>query len=254
MHSQQTPISRQLAQGTLTPGGAHGGVNVNELERWASLVGGGLLAALGIKEGGALGLSLAAVGGGLIYRGATGHCHLYSAMNVNTAETHGKAASVAASSGYKIEQAAIVQRPADQLYRLWRDLDGLPRFMSHLVSVKDLGKYSHWVAKGPLGMKAEWDAEIINDEPGRLLAWRSLEGSQIATAGSVRFTPLGGNRGTEVVVTLKYDPPAGKLGAWAAWLAGQEPSVQVRDDLRRFAQLAETGEVATAQMSGTTGG
>src|SRR5438093_1363742 len=103
------------------------------------------------------------------------------------------------------------------------------------------------VKRGPAGLKVEWDAEIINEEPNRLIAWRSLEGSQVSTAGSVQFNPAPGGRGTEVVVTLKYDPPGGKLGSWLAWLFGEEPSLQVRDDLRRFKQLAEAEEVPTTQ-------
>ena len=252
MVSQHTPISRALAHGTVTPGGAQRDVNVNEMERWFSLVGGGLLTAAGLREGGVLGLGLAALGGGLVYRGVTGHCPMYSALEMNTAHPHNPVASVAAGHGFKITQSIAVNRPAEQLYRLWRDLEGLPRFMTHLIAVKSMGKKSHWVARGPVGMQVEWDAEVINDEPGRLLAWRSLEESQVSTAGSVHFTPLSADRGTEVSVTLKYDPPAGKLGAWLAWLFGEEPSVQIREDLRRFKQLIETGEIArtTGQSSG----
>src|SRR5262249_48373258 len=127
---------------------------------------------------------------------------------------------------------------ADALYRRWRDLAGLPRFMEHLVSVTEHGPRSHWVAKAPVGLTVEWDAELVNDQPGRLIAWRSLEGSQVDTAGSVHFNPAPSGRGTEVVVELKYDPPGGRLGSWLAWLFGREPSVQVREDLRRFKQLA----------------
>src|SRR5438034_10305159 len=84
--------------------------------------------------------------------------------------------------------------------------------MSHLQSVKVLDdKRSHWVAKGPIGSDAEWDAEIINEIPNELIAWRSVDGSTVDNAGSVHFLPLRG--GTEVRVILRYYPPAGKLGA-----------------------------------------
>jgi len=137
-------------------------------------------------------------------------------------------------------------RRAQELYVMWRDFENLPRFMSHLKSVKTYGNRSHWVADGPTG-PVEWDADIVNDEPNRLIAWRSLQESQVATAGAVHFTPLGHDRGTEVLVELKYDPPGGKLGSWLAWLFGQEPGQQIREDLRRFKQLMEAGEVPSTK-------
>jgi uncharacterized membrane protein len=118
--------------------------------------------------------------------------------------------------------------------------------MNHLraVSQREAG-ISHWVARGPAGMNVEWDARIINEIDGRLIAWQSLEGSEVSTAGSVHFreTP----RGTEVRVHLQYSPPAGKLGAAVARLLGEEPTVQIHDDLRRFKQLIETGEIPTTK-------
>ena len=117
--------------------------------------------------------------------------------------------------------------------------------MQHLKSVTTEGLRSRWTAKAPAGMSVEWDAEIINDRPNRLIAWRSLEGSCVSTAGSVHFTPAPDGRGTEVLVELKYDPPAGKLGSWLASLFGEEPGRQIGDDLRRFKQLMEAGDAAT---------
>src|SRR2546430_110214 len=100
---------------------------------------------------------------------------------------------------------------------------------------------------GRAGMSVSWDAEIINEEPNRLIAWRSLEGSQVSTAGSVHFTPAPGDRGTEVRVVLKYDPPGGKLGGWLAWLFGADPECEIQEDLRRFKQLTEAGEIPTIE-------
>jgi uncharacterized membrane protein len=190
-------------------------------------------------------MGLAAAGAGLLYRGLTGHCHVYGTLGVNTAEKHGRAASVRAGAGVKVVRAVTINRSPEDLYRAWRNFEQLHRFMTHLVSVKTEGNRSHWVARAPAGMTIEWDAEIINDEPNRLIAWRSIEGSRVSTAGSVTFTPAAGGRGTEVRVTLKYDPPAGKLGSWLARFFGEEPSLQVRDDLSRFKQLMEAGESAT---------
>jgi uncharacterized membrane protein len=247
MVSLQTPIGREVAAGRVRPGGAQGDLNVGSVERMLSLAGGGLLAFLGLRQRTPAGLGLAALGGGLLYRGATGHCPMYATLGVNTSETHGPAASMAAGAGFKVVRAVTINRPAAELYAMWRNLEALPHFMSHLVSVKEDGKRSHWVARGPAGRTVEWDAEIITEEPNRLIGWRSLEGSDVSTAGSVHFDPAPGGRGTEVRVTLKYDPPAGQLGSWLAWLFGREPGQQVREDLRRFKQLAEAGEVPSTQ-------
>jgi uncharacterized membrane protein len=149
-------------------------------------------------------------------------------------------------AGIHVEEAVTVSRPPSEVFRFWRNFENLPRFMNHLraVSQREAG-ISHWVARGPAGMNVEWDARIINEIDGRLIAWQSLEGSEVSTAGSVNFreTP----RGTEVRVHLQYNPPAGKLGAAVARLLGEEPTVQIHDDLRRFKQLIETGEIPTTK-------
>jgi uncharacterized membrane protein len=246
MKSTVTPIKREIATTQLEAGSARDKENVAETERWLSLIGGGLLTIYGLSRSNLSGVGLAIAGGALVHRGATGHCALYRALHVSTKE-HGEAAAVGAGRGVKVVRAATIQKPAKDLYAHWRDFDNLPRFMQHLVSVQVDGLRSHWVAHAPAGMTVEWDAEIVTDEPGRLIAWRSLSGSQIATAGSVHFTPLSHDRGTEVRVTLKYDPPGGQLGSWLAWAFGEEPGQQIREDLRRFKQWMETGEFATVE-------
>jgi len=141
-----------------------------------------------------------------------------------------------------VQQVVTIKKPPEELYRFWRDFTNLPRIMDHLesVTVED-GKRSHWRARAPAGNSVEWDAEIINDEPNRVIAWRSLENASVANAGSVRFIPAADNRGTEVRVTLDYIPPAGRAGAIVAKLFGEEPSQQVKDDLRRFKSVMENG-------------
>lgn len=150
------------------------------------------------------------------------------------------------ASGIHVQEAVTIDKPATELYRFWRDFENLPKFMSHLesVAVREAG-ISHWVARGPGGMRVEWDARVINDIDNKLIGWQSLEGSMISTAGSVHFdeTP----RGTSVMVHLQYNPPGGKLAGAIAWLFGEEPRIQVRDDLRRLKQFFETGEVPTTQ-------
>ncbi|MBI1916125.1 MAG: SRPBCC family protein [Planctomycetes bacterium] len=246
MVSAQTPISRRIASGQARRGSAREGTNVGAVERWMSLVGGGLLAFDGLRRGTLGGVAEAVLGGSILYRGMTGHCHLYAALGVNTAQ-HYKTAAVSARRGVKVVQAVTIRKPADELFRFWRDFENLPRFMRHLESVTCEDGRSHWVARGPAGMNVSWDAEIINEEPNRLIAWRSLEGSQVSTAGSVHFTPAPGDRGTEVRVVLKYDPPGGKLGSWLAWLFGADPECEIQEELRRFKQLTEAGDIPTVK-------
>ena len=146
--------------------------------------------------------------------------------------------------------AATVNASPQEVYGHWRDLDRLPSFMYHLESVRTTGGgRSHWVARGPAGTTVEWEAEVTEDEPGRRISWRSLEGADVENWGTVRFAPAPGGQGTEVHVELGYTPPGGALGAAVAKLFGEEPNQQVTDDLRRFKQLVETGEVARSDGS-----
>lgn len=245
MNAIATPIKREIASHNLPRGSAADHHNVGEWERWLSIAGGGLLALYGMERRDLVGLGLAVLGGAFVQRGWSGHCPVYQALHVST-QKHSRAAAVAAGAGVKVVRSIAVQAPPATLYALWANLDQLPRFMAHLVAVRSDGNRSHWVAKAPAGMRVEWDAEIVNQVPDRLIAWRSLEGSEVATAGSVHFTNLPGDKGTEIRVELKYDPPAGHLGAWLAWLIGQDPDRQIREDLRRFKQWIEAGEVAMA--------
>lgn len=158
------------------------------------------------------------------------------------------AARQAGEAAVPVGQSVTINRPADECYRYWRNLEQLPRFMQHLESVRVLDeRRQHWTAKGPAGTSVEWDAELTEDEPGRRLAWRSIEGAAVDNSGEVEFAPAPGGRGTIVTVRLQYAPapPAGKLGAAAARLPGADPSQQIAADLRRFKQLLETGEIAT---------
>ncbi|MEU6077184.1 SRPBCC family protein [Micromonospora sp. NPDC047074] len=167
-----------------------------------------------------------------------------------TAAVRAGRADAARRRAIDMELAVTVNRSPAEAYRFWRELENLPRFMSHLESVRaeDLRR-SHWTARGPAGRRIEWHAEIIDDQPNRSLAWRSLPGTRVPNAGQVRFVPAPGDRGTEVRVRLRYAPPAGALGRAVAKLFGEEPEQQVRDDLRRFKQVLETGEVVRSEGS-----
>src|SRR5947209_8974364 len=227
-------------------------VNVGQTERWASAVGGGVLALYGITRGSLGGIALALVGAALVQRGFTGHCNLYEAMGYSSAGDaslrNSENVSVPAGRGINLEKGLTINRSPEDLYRFWRNFENLPRFMNHLESVRETGGgRSHWVAKAPAGSTVEWDAEIYNEKEGEMIAWRTLEGADVASAGSVHFEKAPGGRGTLMRVVLKYDPPAGKLGAIVARLFGKNPEQQIEEDLRRFKQLMETGEVATTE-------
>lgn len=155
-----------------------------------------------------------------------------------------------APEGIRVTKVITVNRPIDQVYLFWHDFQNLAQFMSHLesVTVSDSRK-SRWRAKAPAGMRVEWDAEITEDRPNELIAWRSLPGADVDNAGSVRFTPAPGGRGTEVKVELRYDPPGGAFGALVAKLFGESPEQQIAGDLRRFKQVMETGEVVHSDAS-----
>lgn len=146
-----------------------------------------------------------------------------------------------------VKSMAVNRSPAD-CYAFWRRLQDLPRFMQQLEAVRIYDdRRSHWVARGPAGSTVEWDAEIVRDEPGAVIAWRSLGGGDVDTRGSVLFAQRPGGRGTIVRVAMEYAPPAGRLGALVAKLFVVAPEQQVKEDLRRFKQLLETGEIPTTE-------
>ena len=243
------PIAAREARSLNTSRPKTGPINVGEVERLASGVGGGLLLLLGLNRGGVGGLATAAVGGMFLLRGATGHCGMYQALGIDTRESsQGDASSVRAGQGVKVETAVTINRPREELFAFWRDFNNLPRIMRHLRSVTVMeGNRSRWVASGPPGTSVEWEAEVINERPHELIAWRSLDGSEVDTAGSVRFDRAPGGRGTELHVALRYDPPAGRLGAAIARLFGRGAEGQVVEDLRRFKQVMEAGEAPTTE-------
>src|SRR5918912_1288426 len=141
-------------------------VNVGQTERWASALAGGALAIYGLTRRTWGGAVLALVGGTLIYRGSTGHCHMYEMLGVNTAEgVDNPLVSVPAGKGVKVEKSVTINRSPEELYRFWRNFENLPKFMNHLESVTTTGGgRSHWVAKAPAGSTVEWDAEVYNEK------------------------------------------------------------------------------------------
>jgi uncharacterized membrane protein len=149
--------------------------------------------------------------------------------------------------GIRVDRAITIARPRAEIYRFWRNLSNLPRFMKNVESITDDGTRSHWVVKAPGGRTVQWDAVIHNEIENELIAWRSLPGAKVANAGSVWFRDAPGGRGTEIRVELQYDPPAGVLGAIVASLQGKEPGQQIQEDLYRLKALLEAGEVVTTE-------
>ena len=155
---------------------------------------------------------------------------------------------LAGDRGISVEASAAIQTSPEELYARWREFECLPMIFPTLVAVRQLGNgRSRWTIAGPNRRRLEWTAEIINEIPGRLIAWRTVGDADVVSAGSVHFTPLPGRRGTGVRVHLQYDPPGGKVASAFAWLAGKEPSQSLREGLRHFKQLIEAGEIPTSE-------
>lgn len=190
---------------------------------------------------------LALAGSALLYRGVTGRWPMAKLLGIRGEEHPHPATSVPHETGTKVERSIVIDKTPEEIYRFWRNLENLPRFMSQHVAVHCVADAhrSHWTVKSLAGKTFEWDAEIINDIPNQLLAWRSLEGADLDHAGSVHFEP-DERGGTRVSVILEYRPPAGQFGAGVARLLGQEPSQVINKDLNRLKQLLETGEAGDA--------
>jgi uncharacterized membrane protein len=219
-------------------------INVHPIERMFSTGLGLSFMLMALLRRGLIGAGLGGLGVALIHRGMTGHCAMYSALRVSTAHgVRGPSASVPHGQGIRVRHTMTIRRSPDELYQFWRRLENLPRFMRHIESVVVLDEHrSRWRVQGPAETSVVWDAEIINDVENELIAWRSLPGSQIPNAGSVRFHPALGE-GTLVTVTLEYDPPAGLIGAAIARLLGADPQAQIVQDLQRLKVLLEGGEI-----------
>ncbi|MDQ3460060.1 MAG: SRPBCC family protein [Deinococcota bacterium] len=220
---------------------------MSESGRWLSTLAGGVFLYRALRGRNPLLMTL--LGGFLAYRGATGYCPISASLAPRAPRDDW---AVSRDQGIHVEEAVVIHRSPEVLYNFWRNFENLPRFMDHLESVETEGKRSHWVAKAPLGQSIAWDAEVVGDRANELISWRSLPGSSVANAGSVRFRPVQNGQATEVRVSLKYTPPAGALGAAVAKLFGEEPGQQIRDDLSRFKQLMDSGETAGTAAGTTT--
>lgn len=211
---------------------------VGDSERWASVIGGSALVLFGLQQRSLRGVLTAIAGGSLAYHGLQGEKSLPDAVGE----------AVGLNKVIRAERTVTINRSAEELYSYWHDFEKLPAFMKHIQSIQVMDqRRSHWIAKAPMGQTIEWDADIIDDRPNELIAWASVEGADVDHSGFVRFKPAPGDRGTEVKVVTEYNPPGGVLGAALAKLFGEEPEQQIGDELNRFKQLMEAGEIATTE-------
>ncbi len=206
----------------------------NETGRWASLIGGGAMVLMGLRQRSLRGALTAIAGGTLAYQAATKKGGIQEALGMDKTIT--------------VEKTVTINKPAAELYRFWRNLENLPHFMKHLKSVTVISdKRSHWVANAPMGASVEWDADIIEERENEFISWASVEGADVDNSGFVRFKPAPADRGTEVKVVMEYAPPGGAVTAAIAKIFGEEPEQQIGDELRRFKMLMEAGEIATTE-------
>jgi len=222
--------------------------SIDALERVAALTTATAVVAYGLSRRNLPGVCLAAAATPLAYRGLSGEWP--RVRNGNSTRT-GIRTALAGNRGIHVRESVRLEKPIDEVYRFWRNLENLPQFMNYLDAVIDLGKgRSRWIAKGPAGTHVKWDAEIINEVENQVIGWQSLPGGDITTAGSVNFDTVRNGRSTQLSVHFQYAPPAGRAGSIIAKAFGREPSQTVREDLRRLKQLLEAGEFPHAKPRG----
>lgn len=231
---------------------AAAGHNVSESERLASAIGGGLLALYGLSRKSVGGALLAGIGGALVYRGTTGHCPVYGQLGISTAE-----GGDASEEAVEIVESVTVNVPRSEAYAFWRKLENLPRFMHHIRTVEEVSPTrSKWTAKGPGPLPdLMWEADILEDVPNERIVWQSLPDADVNNAGHVSFRDAPGD-GTEVHTRISYRPPAGAAGRAVARRLDPVFGQMVKNDVRRFKNILETGEVPTTegQPTGKDGG
>ncbi|MBV8971679.1 MAG: SRPBCC family protein [Sphingomonadaceae bacterium] len=226
--------------------------NLETPERVISALGGTVLGLVAAKRGGVSGALLGALGAALVARGATGAAPVKRLIGPGP-DDKAAAKRQGWSSAAVFSRAVAINKPASEVYAFFRKFSNLPTFMENIAEIVETGdKHSRWTVTGPGGVKVSWDAVLTADEPGRLIAWKTLPGSTIENTGRVEFRDAPGGRGSEVHATIAYKPPGGTAGKLVAKLTQREPGIQIRRDLKRLKMLLETGEIATNAPQGTT--
>lgn len=212
-------------------------INVGQTERLVSVGLGAWLLSSGINnlfDSPLSSLVKTAIGGVLLYRGATGNCPVYASI--------GKTKGVEHAQAINIRTTLIVNKPKDEVYAFWRKLENLPLFMKHLATVTEIDqKHSHWEAVIPGGIgRIKWNAEIVKEEPGYMIGWQSIPNATIHNAGKVVFNDALNGQGTELEVVITYHPPAGELGAGLAKALNPVFEKVIRQDVMSFKEYIET--------------
>jgi len=211
-------------------------MNVPDSERVASAVAGFTFIGSALRRKGASKWLFLLGGIAFLRRGWTGECPCYRHFAVD--HRHGDVSGVPGNRGIKVESTVYVNRSPAVLYKFWQGLEHLPRVMRHVISVlRQSGARSHWKVKGPLGQPLEWEAEIINQEENRFIAWQTLPGATVRNAGSIWFEPTD-TGSTRVKVAFEYDPPGGALGGMISRLLGASPQKDLEEDLADFSEFA----------------
>lgn len=226
--------------------------NIGDVQRLVSAIAGIGLIVGGWRRRSLGGGALALGGATLLYRAASGYCPALGAIgfDMRGAQDTNRLGrrKLHTEQATKIRKSIDINRPPNELYRFWRALNNLPKIMSHVESVEVItDRLSHWVIKTTTGLPTiEWDAEIINDVENERIGWRALHDADVDHAGSVEFEPIEGGRKTRVTVTLQYAPIAGRLGTAVAKFIGQDPEFKITDDLQRFKESMEAGNVVSS--------
>jgi uncharacterized membrane protein len=216
-------------------------LTLSDIESWTALGAAAALVVLGLTRRSPHGFRIAAAATPLVYRGVTGQWPEFMRRYLPPDDPR---AVLSGDGGMHVLESAEVEKPIGEVYRFWRRLENLPRFMAHLESVTEEGAgRSHWVARGPADLPVEWDAQIINEVENQVIGWESLPGSDVTTAGSVNFDRVRGGQATRVTLHMRFEPPAGRAGKTIAVAFGRRPAQDVREDLHRLKQLLEAGEI-----------
>jgi uncharacterized membrane protein len=235
-------FSEEKKMSPLPPATGSSHINVDVSERVVSAFGGAALAVWGLRNlSSASGVTMFLGGAYLLARGVTGYCALNNLVGRNTSQKN--------TSALEVKTTMLINKPRSEVYAYWRRLENLPNFMEHLMQVKEIDdKKSEWTAEVPGGLgKVSWQAEIQEDISGEIISWCSLPGSTIDNAGEVSFKDATGDKGTEVKATITYRLPAGQLGSLAGKLFNPKVESMIREDLRRFKRILETGETPAAR-------
>jgi uncharacterized membrane protein len=241
------PIARGVQEHTYPPNYRHPANGMEDLERWVSGLGGAAILYYGLRQHGISRWPLTALGAGLIYAGVSGNNLLDFVPVVNEVPAVQKLSNRSHEPNeLRVRKSLTINRPAEELYTYWRKLENLPTFMKHVKSVQDLGNgQSHWVVNVLRGIELEWDANITVDRPNEMIAWETLPEATMQHRGYVKFIPTA--RGTEVSVSLEYDPPLTMGGEFAGRMGKFIAEQEVKEEIRNFKRLMETGELPTTE-------